>query len=237
MKNTTRVAWLWAATLFMSAASAQDEGLSVSVGARAWYAEWSTFSYFSDAAGNNLALTQVSAQNKLVLVPLVSARYGRYFGSLSYLPPTRFSFVGGDSNQRSELDLIAGYSVVPGLNLTLGYKKLSQRGSFYRYEPAGPVLGLNGSAPLTQGLAIYGAVAVGRLKTPQSGGPEVVKFDAGYRLTEVGLSYALTGEQAVPRWTLSVGYRIQVLSSREAFGNQDGRDTTQGFAFGAIASF
>lgn len=219
------------------AAQAQDDALSVSVGARAWYTQWSTFSYFTDDAGNNLALTQGSAKDKLVVVPVLSARYGKFVGSVGYMPSTRFSFVDGGTNRRSELDLIAGYTVLPGLNLTLGYKKLSQRGDFYRYEPAGPVLGINGSAPIASGLGIYGAFAVGRLKTPQSGGEEVVKFKAGYRLTEVGLSYALAGDPLWPRWTLSAGYRIQVLSSKEAFGSQDGRDTTQGFALGASATF
>lgn len=220
------------------AAMAQDAGLSVSVGVRAWYTQWSTFSYLVDANGvDNLALTQVSAGDKLAVVPLLSVRYGNFVGSMSLLPTTRFSFVDGGSGTRREYDLNVGYTVLPGLNLTLGYKKLSQRGGEYRYEPGGLVLGLSGSAPLAQGFALYGSLAFGKLKTPQSGGDKVVKFEADYRLTEVGLAYALAGAQASPRWTFSAGYRMQVMGSREAFGLQDGRDTTQGFALGAIATF
>lgn len=220
------------------AAMAQDAGLSVSLGARAWYTQWSTFSYLTDANGvDNLALTQVSAGDKLALVPVLSARYGNFVGSLSLLPSTRFNFVDGGSGTRREYDINLGYAVLPGLNLTLGYKKVSQRDGEYRYEPGGVVLGLSGSAPLASGFALYGSLAVGKLKTPQSGGDKVVKFDADYRLTEVGLAYALAGAPASLRWTLSAGYRMQVMSSREAFGLQDGRDTTQGFALGAITSF
>lgn len=227
------------AALFGTAALAQeDTGLSVSVGARAWYMQWSTFSYLTDESGTtNIALTQVSAERKLVLVPVISARYGNFVGSINVFPSTQFHFVDGGSGKRSEFDLILGYSVLPGLNLNLGYKKVSQRDGDVRYEPAGPVFGLNGSAPLANGFSLYGSLAAGRLKTPQSGGDNVVKFKADYRLTEVGLAYALAGEQVSPRWTFTAGYRIQVLISKEAFGKQDGRDTTEGFAVGVIATF
>jgi hypothetical protein len=212
-------------------ALAQDAGLSVSVGARAWYTEWTTFSYFvqNDV---NLALTQVSADNKLVLMPIVSLRYGDFFGSLSAFPSTRFSFADGDSATRKEFDVNFGYAVVPGLALTLGYKKVSQGGSAGRYRPAGPVAGLSANAPLGGALSVYGSLGLGRLKTPSG---DAIDFKADYRLTELGLAYTLGGDR--PRWTFTGGYRIQVMSSKDAFGSQDGRDTTQGFTFGAIATF
>ena len=62
------------------ASLAQESGLSVSAGARAWYAQWTTFSYVTDNAGNR-ALIQVSADDKLVLLPVVSLRYGNFVGS------------------------------------------------------------------------------------------------------------------------------------------------------------
>ncbi len=226
-----------AALLAAGAAFAQSEGLSVSAGVRAWYTQWSTFSYLTDAANNNIGLIQVSADAKFVVVPQLSARYGNYLASLSVMPSTRFSFVDGGSGTRREYDLILGYSVLPGLNLTAGYKKISQRDGDTRYEPAGLVLGVSGSAPLAEGVSLYGSFGAGRLKTPQSGGPEVVKFKTQYRLTELGLAYASVPSPGALRWTLSAGYRIQVMDSKEAFGIQDGRDTTQGFAFGALLRF
>ena len=228
---TTLAAWACGGAL------AQDAGLSVSVGARAWYAQWTTFSYFVQNNVNQ-ALTQVSADNKFVVVPTVSLRYGDFVGSLSAMPTTSFTFADGGTGKREELDANIGYSVMPGLVLTLGYKKVSQRDGNVRYEPAGPVVGMSGNAPLAGAFSMYGALAFGRLKTPSGGGDEVVKFNADYRLTELGLAYGVNTGAAWPRrWTLTAGYRIQVMSSNQALGTQDGRDTTQGLTLGALATF
>jgi hypothetical protein len=237
----------WAAlALFGSGAvSAQDAGLSVSAGLRTWYAEWTTFSYFpglKDVAPQ--ALIQVSASNKLILMPNVGVRYGNFVGSLSGLASTTFNMADGVDRKRQEWDANIGYVVLPGVTTTLGYKKVVQRqvqknenDIAYRYEPGGPVLGVSASAPLNGPLSVYGALALGRLKTPKSEDAAVVKFDADYRLTEVGLSYSLSTDGLLRRWTIGGGYRIQVMSSKSAFGTQDGRDTTQGFTVAATATF
>ena len=223
------------------AALAQDSGVSVSVGARAWYTEWTTFGYFTDpVTRENLALTQVSARDKLVLMPVVSVRYGDFSGSISGMPSTDFSFVGGEGNARQELDVNVGYDVIPGLTLTLGYKKVSQTapdGS--RYRPSGPVAGLSAYAPLSGPWSLYGSLGVGKFKTP---GGDPIKFKADYRLTELGLAYVLNGNQLMKRWTFTAGYRTQVLSSKEAFTTrsgeaQDARDTTQGLTLGVGTMF
>lgn len=233
----------WVLALALCAAGptlAQESGLTVSVGARAWYTEWTTFSYYTEevppGSGHyvNKALTQVSAANKVVLMPIVSARYGDFFGSVSAFPSTRFSFADGGSGTREEFDANLGYTVVPGLAVTLGYKKISQGGSAGKYRPAGPVIGVSANAPLAGALSFYGALGVGRLKTPAG---DAIDFDTDYRLTELGLAYTLNLDGLVRRWTFTGGYRIQVMSSKEAFESQDGRDTTQGFTLGAIATF
>jgi hypothetical protein len=225
------------------AALAQDSGVSVSVGVRAWRAEWSTFGYFPDPNDPlvNLALTQEPANSKLVLMPVVGVRYGEFSASISAMPSTDFSFVSGGGNRRQELDLNLGYDVIPGLTLTLGYKKVSQtdRVDGSRYRPSGPVAGLSGNASLSGPWSLYGSLGVGKFKTPAG---DSIDFKADYRLTELGLAYALYGNQFVKRWTFTAGYRIQVLTSKDAFvapngGSQDGVDTTQGFTLGAIATF
>jgi hypothetical protein len=231
MHRKAIVAW---ALCTAGAASAQDSGINVSVGVRAWYAEWTTFSYF-EQNGVDVALTQKSATNKLVLVPVISVRYGDFLGSISALPSTQFSFVDGGGNKRRELDVNLGYTVAPGLTLTLGYKKVAQDG----YRPSGLVAGASASAPLGGALSLYGSLGIGRLKTPAG---DTINFKTDYRLTEVGLAYALSADGPVQRWTFTAGYRIQVLGSKEAFFTQDGkpqdgRDTTQGLTFGAIATF
>jgi hypothetical protein len=224
------------ALLSAAPALAQGPAISVSVGARAWYTEWTTFSFLPDDADptQNLALTQVSANEKLTFMPIVSVRYADFIGSMSALPSTSFSFADGHRDEREEFDINVGYFVLPGLALTLGYKKVQQSNGPDRYRPAGPVAGLSGNAPLSGAWSLYGTLGVGRLKTP---GGDKISFEADYRLTELGLAYALDGEKFPRRWTFTAGYRIQVMSSKEAFGTQDGRDTTEGFTLGAIATF
>lgn len=234
----------WLIILALSGAGtalAQDSGVSVSVGVRAWYAEWTTFSYVVDPITNkNLALKQVSAKDKLTMMPVVSVRHGDFSGSISAMPSTDFSFVGGGSNSRQELDVNLGYDMIPGLTLTLGYKKVSQTDpDGNRYRPSGPVAGLSANAPLSGPWSMYGSLGVGKFKTP---GDDPIAFKADYRLTELGLAYTLNGNQFVKRWTFTTGYRIQVLSSKEAFTapngeSQDARDTTQGLTLGVIATF
>lgn len=217
------------------AASAQESGLSFSVGARAWYTEWTTFSYLVDEdTDENLALTQVSASERLVLIPVLGVRYGDFSGSISGFPSRRFSFNDGDSGKRQEFDANLGYDLLDGLTATLGYKRVVQSGNAGRYRPHGPVVGLSGNAPLSGGWSLYGSLGLGRLRTP---GGDAISFKADYRLTELGLSYTLPGSGWPQRWTFTGGYRIQVMSSKEAFGSQDGRDTTEGFTFGVIAGF
>ena len=222
------------------AALAQDAGLSVSLGVRAWYTEWTTFSYYTERVNGenvNKALIQSSAGKKLALVPVFSLRYGNFVGTLSAFPSTRFSFADGSSGTRKEFDVNLGYVLMPGLTATLGYKKVSQRDGPTRYEPTGPIFGLSGNAPLAGGYSLYGAFGMGRLKTAASEDKNVVQFKADYRLTEVGVANSFNSEGLLRRWTLTAGYRIQVMGSKEAFGTQDGRDTTQGFTFGALATF
>jgi hypothetical protein len=134
---------------------------------------------------------------------------------------------------------------MPGLSVTLGYKRISLRSttSNFRYEPAGPVIGVSGNAALAGAFSLYGAFGIGRLKTPMDDRPGVVNFKAAYRLTEVGIAYAVPATDGiVKRWTLTAGHRIQVMRSKDAFEldtgkSQDGIDTTQGFALGVLATF
>ncbi|MFO1286473.1 MAG: hypothetical protein U1F25_07055 [Rubrivivax sp.] len=223
-------------------ALAQDSGLVVSAGVRAWYAHWTTFSYYDGGGATNVALTQTSGPTAWVFLPTASVRWGNWFGSASVFPSKSVDYTDGSSTKRSELDVNAGYAVRPGLNLTLGYKKISQRGDF-SYEPKGPVVGVSANAPMSGAFSLYGSVGVGRLKTPSSNGnPKVVEFKATYRLTEVGLAYAIPGSAFVQRWTITAGHRIQVMHSKDAFTtatgeSQDGIDTAQGFTLGVLATF
>lgn len=218
-----------------NAALAQDPGFSVSVGARAWFTDWTTFSYYTDGGNpaQNLALTEVTANEEIALMPMVSVRYGKFVGALSGFMSTSYSFDDGSRGERDEFDANVGYSVMTGLAITVGYKQIDQSDGPTHYRPRGPVVGLSANAPLGGAWSLYGNLGVGWLETP--GGDEV-KFDADYRLAELGLAYSLSTR--MPKsWTFTAGYRIQVLTSDDAFETQDGRDTTQGFTVGVLATF
>lgn len=222
------------ACLAAASAQAQPAEFGVSVGLKAWNTQWTTFGY----TGNG-ELKQVPAEDKTVLVPLLSVRYRDFIGSISGYGSTDYTFIEGGGDSRKELDANVGYFVAPGVAVTLGYKKVGQkqREGSGNYELSGPVAGLSATATLREALALYGAFGFGKLKPT---GASNVDLDADYRLTELGLAYTWpTDRWLVKALTFTLGYRTQVFSSKQALDTtgQDGRDLTQGFTFGLVASF
>lgn len=216
------------------AAHAQDSNLSVSVGVKAWHTQWTTFGYYVNETNGDRVLIQVPAKDKFVYIPHLNARYGNFVGSISGYLPTDHSFVDGGGNRRRELDVNLGYFVLPSVALTVGYKKVGQKAPDGNYELSGPVAGLSATAPLGGAFALYGALGLGRMSDTDA---STVKFDADYRLAELGLAYNLPMDRVVKTLSFTLGYRIQVLSSKEALGSQDGRDLTQGLTVGLVAAF
>lgn len=230
MKKLLVTAIALAATAF---AHAQQAAPTVSVGLRAWHTQWDTFSYDTNQFGDPV-VTQAPARDKLVLLPVLSMRWRDFTGSISLYPSTDHDFVSGERGTRKEFDVNVGYFVTPGVALTLGYKKVEQGGSSGVYALSGPVAGVSGTAPLGRDLALYGSFGMGWMKSTAS---STVKFDADYRLSEFGAAYTLPTSTFVKAVTFTLGYRTQVLTSKNATASQDGRDLTQGFTFGALASF
>lgn len=215
------------------AAQAQESNFDLAVGLRAWRAQWTTFSYDQNQAGDTV-LTQVQAKDRFVLIPVLSARYGDFFGSLSGFAPTTFTTVDGNPNRRKEIEANVGWFFTQGVGATVGYKKLGQFGDGVNYDLGGPTIGLTATAPIRSGFSLYGTFGYGWLKSTSG---SIVKFDADYQLSELGFAYSL-GTGAIPRAvTFTLGYRIQILTSKEALGAQDGKDTTQGFTLGAVGRF
>lgn len=110
------------------AAQAQLADLDVWAGAKLRRTQWTTFS--SDTVpGRGQVVTQEPAGDKTVLIPVLSLRWHDWVGSPSAFSSTDRSFIDGNGagNTRKELDLNVGYFVTPGLALTLGYKKTTQK--------------------------------------------------------------------------------------------------------------
>lgn len=220
-------------------AQAQLADLNVSVGARVWRTQWTTFSY-DTVPGRGDVITQEPAGDKTVLIPVLSLRWHDWVGTLSAFGSTDYSFIDGNGagGTRKELDLNVGYYVAPGLALTLGHKKTTQKENpgTRSYEVAGLVAGLAGTAPLTPTLGLYGSFGFGKLKPT---GASTEKYDADYRLTELGLAWNVGLDRGPKALNLTVGYRTQVLSSKDALPRtgQEARDLTQGLTVGVVATF
>ena len=239
----------WFVVLFLCSAQtalAQDPEFTVSVGARAWFTEWTTFSYLTDEAvpPNRLGLVEISADPEVAFIPLLSARYGKFMASVSGITSTDYTHKDGNEGSREEFDINVGYYVLPTVAITAGYKKVQQTGEDDSpdgvgiYRPSGLVVGISGSAPIHGPWSLYGNLSLGKLETPSG---DEIDFDMDYRLTEIGIAYTMQGKSKPKHWTFTAGYRMQVMNSKDAFeaaeGSQDGLDTTQGFSLGVVATF
>jgi hypothetical protein len=219
------------AVCFTGATKAQESDLSVSLGLKAWNTQWTTFSY-----GDDGAITQVPAKDKVIFVPQLVVRYRDFMGSISGYRPTRYQFIDRPGDTRKEFDVNLGYFVAPSVVVTLGYKKLAQVGS-QAYKLSGPVAGVSATAPLGGAFALYGSFGYGWLKTPAKKNVNDIEFDADYQLGEVGLAYSLATGSVTKMLTFTMGYRTQVFSSKDAAPGQDGRDLTHGLTLGLVARF
>jgi hypothetical protein len=237
-----------------TAAQAQESNLNIVIGAKFWYADWTTW-FTADTPNDPPAgapatysreiVQQVAAKSKLISIPQISIRYGDFIGSVSAaLKSTQeFSEPGLSYRfEREEIDANLGYYLTPGLAATVGFKKFSQSvpGGATFYEVSGPTFGLSGSAQLSGGFSMYGALGLGRLTLKG-----VQDAKSTYSLSEVGLAYTIPTGRLLKAISLTAGYRNQVLVAKDLSltdtqnntVKQDARDVTQGLTFGLVAVF
>jgi hypothetical protein len=129
------------------------------------------------------------------------------------------------------------------MSLGLGYKQFTQKAGGFSYEEAGPSIVGGFTASLRGPWSAYGNAAFGRMSPT---GNSTVKVKADYRLTELGVVYSIATGEFLRAVSITGGYRIQVVNARKlpiydqnGFFSyfQDGRDLTQGFTLGVVASF
>jgi hypothetical protein len=220
------------------AAQAQDSNFDLSVGLKAWNTQWTSWGYIVNAQDENVGISQVPLKDKLVLIPQLSARYKDFVGSISGFTPTTFEYLDGTTIRRKEWDVNVGWLFTPGVSASIGYK-FSGQFAPESFEMAGPTISVSGTAPIRGPFSIYGTVGLGRLKTTSKSS---VGFDrVDYQLSEVGFAYSL-GIGNIPKAvSFTLGYRMQVLDTKEAcctnFGPQNARDLTQGFTLGVFGVF
>jgi len=271
---TSRCRWVLGAALASASLAAgaqvpdEDAGFEMSVGAKVWPTSWE--SWVTSPKGTGVALgtsrfqvvQSVSSSEEVSPIPFAIVHYKGFFGSLSAMSRTRFTLrdagtPGGFdvSASRREVDAHAGYYLLSGLAVTLGYKQLTQTYGGDEFRWRGPILGLTGSAPIAVGVAIYGNAGAGRMTAnfpaAQADFYGRTSFKASYRLGEFGLAYALPWMVwPANALLLTAGYRAQYVKTEGyalAVTDSNGvqsyntttslKDTTQGFVFGVSGSF
>lgn len=228
-------------------ALAQEAAFNFTLGLKAWQAQWTTWSTDISATDEFDVVTQVPAKDRLVMIPVFGLQYGRLVASLSAIPETAFQFRRADitdiQQKRSEYEAIVGYYLARRVSVGLGYKQFTQKATNFTYQVAGPSVVGGFTAALRGPWSAYGNAAFGKLAAT---GKSTVKVDADYRLTELGVVHTIPLGEFLRAISITAGYRVQVVNARklpiyDEGGNfsyfQDGRDLTQGFTLGLVASF
>jgi hypothetical protein len=261
-----RVAAVVLSGLFQVPALADEgtgEGFSVTVGAKVWVNEWS--SWATPTIGGQGEVVPVDSSTKVSLIPVVNLRFRDFYASFSTLLSTNYTLSGQGPNlfgqsqsstdaSRKEFDANLGYYVVPGLGVSVGYKSLSQGFSGGEdFHWTGPTIGATLTAPIKGGFAGYGAVGVGFFKMnlpaldPNS--PVNSSLNANYAIGEIGLAYGTAGIPtiAVTSTAFTLGYRFQSVTTKDykvragtgttVNGSTDLHDVTQGPALGFLLRF
>jgi hypothetical protein len=238
---------------------AWSDDLQFTIGAKVWANEWSSWSP-TDSRNNNTTfqtIQSIASNTHVAVIPQVSARYENFLATASYFYDTTYS-LGGDINSttaelsalsasRKEFDGNIGYYILPSLAVTVGYKQIEQDFTPLLYKWAGPTVGLAGSASLRGSFGMYGTFAYGRLRltapVPDAAGD--THLDADYILGELGLSYGVGTPLSHLSFSVTAGYRAQIVSTRKyavytgfsGYAPVDVHDVTYGPAVSVLARF
>ncbi len=240
-----------------SAEATGGKDWNVSVGLKLWRNDWNLPLYTDSQA------IEYHSNTELTIIPVLSARYNNWMVSGSYFSKTDYSFGFNQiafkdgstypdvsiTAERTEFDINVGYSVLPSLVVTLGYKQIDRKYSILQFgntipntdqdnKTSGFTLGFAASAPLSDQIGLYGSFGYGlNVKTKSLDGT----YDTDYYLGEVGLSYGkiLEGVPVLDSASAYIGYRVQALVDHNDFysGASTLADYTQGFVIGANLSF
>jgi hypothetical protein len=242
--------------------------VSVNAGVKMWSTAWSSWVTAPKGTGVALGASRyqtvqaVGSSPQWSSIPFVNLRVNDFFISSSAMAPTKYNLrdaatPGGFDfpASRKEFDINTGYYVLRGLAVYAGRKELQQTYGPDTFRWHGILLGLNGSAPLSKGWAMYGNMAIGNMKATFPGSQADIEghtsFRTTYRLGEFGLAY-------IPPWIgkfstpvlLTIGYRAQYASTQDYMlavtdiaGNSRPNtstslnDTTQGLVCSVIVNF
>ncbi len=229
-------------------AQSADDNVTVSVGLR-------TFINRIDGVGfgdlgipglRPLAVT-VSSGAEVSFLPSISVRKGPLVLSASFQPETRYTIkppeTGAEAHpKRREWDVGIGYSLLPNMVVSLGWKDIDVRTSLgggnsgpalpLSQKYSGPFFGLATSASIGGNWSLYGTIAYGRPRLEIGG--EKSGSSTDYVSTEFGLTYSLREiGAAFKNASMVVGYRSQTTRSKNvpySYVNIDPSRGAVGFA-------
>ena len=223
-----------AAALAPAAAFAQDGGVKVTIGLKAWIHNWST--WFT-CTGTTLVCTSETG-NETAIIPSVAVRFGNFFVAGDYTPEVEYDFVGNQPPargvKRSEWSVIGGYYLVPQLALAGGFKQQHQDfGPGFDVNINIVMLGVQGGAAIGDGgwfMYGNGFFGPGSVQDAQTG--SVTSDEVFYYSTELGLGYRFTDHLAA-----TGGFKYQTLRWDNIRNGIPGNDLTNGWIFGLSFTF
>jgi predicted porin len=175
--------------------------------------------------------------------PMLSlgVRYGQFFGSVSQLLKTRYTFDNPalqDPQDRSETDIGLGYYIIPQLAVTLAYKNLKQ--DIAGATPCStkiktPTVGLSGAIPFNQSFFGYGngSLAVGsKVSDNCRAGGSNFEGKPKYTTLEFGAGYRFNNNM-----TFTAGYRRQEVKVNVIGRSGTADETGKGLIVGASYTF
>lgn len=224
--------------LFASGVVFADE-TKVTVAIKGWLNTWEEK---SDTSGETWDLGSA-----LMIGPAINVRFsnnvflgGSYMASTGDYETNDVIFIGDMiSTDRQDLDLYVGYMFNPYFGAFLGYKSIEgdmkytflpffDNEKFGSQSVTGPGIGILGSYPLNDTLAIYGNLALMSMdwELSYADGTPADTDDVTGASIEVGLALAFS-----QNFSGTIGYKSQ------SFSGDYYTDTFSGFTFGAAYTF
>lgn len=246
--------------------------LNFFAGVRIWANEWDIITpqreLVLDQANPGSILARdhfrsTTSDMEITPMPTVGVRYGKLLASLTYFMPTKYDGKSALKKdvERREIDVNIGYYILPSLVVSLGYKdvKIDRVRDDVDSEQKikGILIGLSGSAPLSDRWSLYGnfAYGVGRHKSEFRDARGEDKYSGRYSIGEIGLNYRLMDGNSsafIKSLSGSIGYRAQIYTTKDvgvgtyalndpltplSTTKRDSRSSTTGLAVGIVAAF
>ena len=179
--------------IVMSGVVCAAERTGFEAGVKMWFNDWT-----HDVPG----FGSVTSDTALLIGPAINAEFGnRAFVEASYLVSGsnyRFSDPAVVGNtERQDLDLAAGYRIIPEFSLLAGYKnsRFDNHATSAKATVSGPFIGVRADLPMDPYLAFYigSNYLFTRFKEEGSGRRFSVKDSPGWTF-EFGFKYSITRE-------------------------------------------